>query len=143
MENIAIQNSRPIAVKLALIYFLVDRGVGTISEMFYGPWDMHIYYSIFGVGLVLDFVPLWFVFRRKNWARWFVAIFTLGYCCYDPFLWRRYHQTFSAIQSVWFWLSWFLDIIAVALLFHPSSSRWFRAQKLPPNTALEPTATAP
>jgi len=143
MENIAQHNPRPMAVKVALIFLLLDSGAATISEIVYGPWDLYPFYYIFGFGLVLDYVPLWFVFRRKNWARWFVAIFTLANVCYDPFLWHRDHQTFSAFQSVWFWLSDLLDIVAVVLLFHPSSSRWFRAHKLPPNPGLEPPATAP
>ena len=98
---------------------------------------------LFGFGLVLDYGSLWFVFRRKNWARWFVTIFTLPFVCYDPFLWHREHLTFSVFQSVWFWLSDLLDIIAVVLLFHPTSNRWFRAHKPPPNTAPPPTPTAP
>ena len=70
MDNIAHHNSRPMAVKLALIFLALDAIEATIGGIFYGPWDMRIYYYNFGFGLVLDFVPLWFAFRRKNWARW-------------------------------------------------------------------------
>ena len=80
----------------------------------------------FGSFVVLYIIPLWFFFRGKSWARWFVAILTFAGVCYSPFLWARDHQTFSAVETVWFWLSDLLDIITVIALFHPSSNRWFR-----------------
>jgi len=118
-------------VKIALTYLSLDCGVATVMGIYYGRWDVSFYYYMFGFGLVLDFVPLWFAFRRKNWARWFVVIYTVWNVCDDPIWWNRYHQTYSTLQIVWFGLSDLLYIIAVVLLFHPSSNRWFRGHKLP------------
>jgi hypothetical protein len=125
MDIIEHGTARPTAVKLALIFLVLDAVAANIVGMFYGPWNMSMYYYIFGFGLVLDFVPLWFAFRRKNWARWFVAIYTVFCVCDAPFLWHRYHLTYSTFQTVWFWSSDILDIIAVIMLFYPSSNRWF------------------
>ena len=134
--------TRPMAVKLALILLLLDSAAIAIGGILNGPWDMPIYYYTFGIGLILDFVPLWFAFRRKNWARWLVAIYTLLCVCFDPFLGNRYYQTYSAFQIIWFSLSDILDIVALILLFFPSSNRWFRGQQLPPKS-LQATTGAP
>ncbi len=116
------------AVKIALTYLAFDCGVATVMGIYYGRWDVSFYYYMFGFGLILDFVPLWFAFRRKNWARWFVVIYTGWNVCYSPLLWVRYHQTFSAFYTVWFWLSDLLEFIALIALFHPSSNRWFQTR---------------
>jgi hypothetical protein len=129
-------NTRPLAIKLAVMLLALVAGAATIEENFYSPWGTATSSFIFGFNLVLDFVPLWFVFRRKNWARWFLAIFTFAGIWCAPSLWARSHQTFSAFQSTWFWLSDLLNIIALVLLFLPSSNRWFHGRKLSPGTIL-------
>src|SRR5580700_11920599 len=133
MDTISHSSARPMTVKIALTYLALDCGVATVMGIYYGRWDVSFYYYMFGSGLILDFVPLWFAFRRKNWARWFVVIYTVWNVCDDPMWWNRYHQTYSTFQTVWFGLSDLLDIIAVILLFHPSSNRWFRGHQMPPN----------
>ena len=137
MDITTYSNTRPMSVKLALIWLATEGIVTTVSGIWYGPWGMSSYHYIFGFGLILDFAPLWFVFRRKNWARWFVIIYMVFNVCFDPLLGNRFHLTFSTLQKVWFGLSDILDITAVVLLFLPSSNRWFRDRKLPPELNAE------
>jgi hypothetical protein len=139
MNNTTYSNPRPITVTAAIILLALNSGAATACGILNGPWDLTAYYYIFGFDLILDFVPLWFVFRRKNWARWFVAIFTFAYLCYDPFLWMRDHKTFSAWFSAWFILSDTAEIAALVLLFHPSSNNWFRRPKQPTVIGAEST----
>src|SRR5208282_2086511 len=99
-----------------------------VMSLIYTPWgdlSADIFFVLF---LMLNIPPLWFVFRRKNWARWLVAILTFGDVCYSPFFWVRNHQTFSALYTFWFWSIGLLEVIALIALFYPSSNRWFRAK---------------
>jgi len=128
MDIVAHNGKRPIAVNFALILLAVNTGEAFIMSLIYTQWRNLSADISFGIFLILYVTPVWFVFRRKNWARWFVAILTFGGVCYSPFLWVRDHQTFSAFWTVWFWLSDLSDIIVVIALFCPSSNRWFQAK---------------
>jgi hypothetical protein len=128
MDIIAHNGKRPIVVKFALILLAFNTGDALVMSVIYAQWDNLSADISFGGFLILYVIPLWFVFHRKNWARWFVAVLTFGGVCYSPFLWVRDHQTFSAFYTVWFWLSNLLDVITLILLFHPSSNRWFQAK---------------
>ena len=125
MAIIVQSTKRPIAVKLALLLLVLDAVAGDLGGFFYGPWNRAVYYYMFGVGLVLDFVPLWLAFRRQNWARWFVALYTIFSVCDVPFFWHRHPQTYSVCQALWIISSDIVDLIALVLLFRPSSNRWF------------------
>jgi hypothetical protein len=143
MDNISQSSARPMAVKLALILLAVFTGVAFVMNLIYTQWGNYVADISFGLFLIVYVIPLWFLFRGKNWARWFVAILTFIGVCYSPFLWIQDHQTMPAFWKVWFWLSDLSDIIVMILLFHSSSNRWFRGYQLPSNYSLEPTATAP
>jgi hypothetical protein len=125
MNIIVHSTDRPMAVKLAIILLVLNAVAADVGGVFYGPWNMAVYYYMFGFGLLLDFVPLWFAFRRQNWARWFVALYTVFGVCDEPFFWHRHHQTYSICQALWIASSDIVDIIALVLLFRPSSNRWF------------------
>jgi hypothetical protein len=124
-------DKRPATVKVALILLAIFAGEALAVSLICAQWGNLSSDISFGIFLVLNIIPLWFVFRRKNWARWFVAILTIAGVCYSPFLWVQEQQTFPAFWKVWFWLSVLSDIIVVILLFHPSSNRWFRAKPSP------------
>jgi len=129
MEDKSCKN-RPFPVKLALVFLAVNIGTALVMSVVYAQWGNLSADISFGIFLILYVIPLWFVFCRKNWARWFVAVLTFGGVCYSPFLWVRDHQTFSTLGAIWFWLGDLLDIIVLILLFHSTSNRWFQAKLL-------------
>jgi|SRR5208282_222557 hypothetical protein len=110
MDSIAHKDTRPVTVKFALILLALNTGDALVMSLIYAQWGNLSADISFVLFLILNILPLWFIFRRKNWARWFVAILTSGGVCYSPLLWVRDHQTFSAFYTVWFWLS---DLLAL------------------------------
>jgi hypothetical protein len=141
-ESIAHSSRRPMAVKVALILQALTTGESVVMSAIYAQWSNLFLDISFGLFVIVYALPLWFVFHGKNWARWFVAVVTgFDTVFASSLVWFRYHQTFSTLGAVWFWLSYLLGIIAVIALFHPSSNRWFRGSKLAHNTTLEATAT--
>jgi FtsH-binding integral membrane protein len=141
MDTTAHDNPRPVTVKLALILLALDSGVAFVMDVVNFQLGHYIMFGSWLFEGLLFFVLLWCAFRGKNWARWFVAVWTvLLEVCISPVVWVRYHQTFSTLGAVWFWFGWLLDIIAVLALFHTSSNLWFRGPKMPLNHSPEPTA---
>jgi len=143
MDITAHNNARPMTVKFALILLALEGGVTLVMDVVNFQSS---HYVLFGSWLMLDIlflVLLWCAFRGKNWARWFVAVWTLFEVCFSPLAWVCYLHTSSTLGAVWFWFDWLLDIIALFALFHTSSNLWFRAHKLPPNKSLQATAAGP
>jgi hypothetical protein len=138
MDITAYSSARPMAVKLALIILALDGGVAFVMDVINVQLSHYVLFGSWLIEDILFFVLLWCAFRGKNWARWFVAVWTvLLEVCISLFVWVRDHQTFSTFGAVWFWFGWLLDIIAVIALFHSSSNRWFREHKLPANQSPE------
>jgi hypothetical protein len=83
-------------------------------------------YAGFLVAFVLLFVPLWFAFRRKNWARWvWVVNFVLGIGVSIPSLMQ--HLQLGAVDWIMrFCLRSLVIGLATGALFVPASNRWFR-----------------
>src|SRR5580704_11358801 len=127
-------NTLPTAVKLALIYFVANAIWVFVLNVVCFQWNHYIICGSFLVEDSISFLLLWCAFRAMNWARWFIAILTVFEVCFSPFVWVSYHQIYSFIGAVWFWLSDLLDILAVIALFHSSSNQWFRSHKLSLNT---------
>src|ERR1700728_597329 len=93
----------PISVKLVFIIFALTIGEPLVVSVIYNQWNNLFADISFGLFLILYVVPLWFIFIRKNWARWFVAILTaFNIVCMTPFVWIHFHQTFSSFGVIWF-----------------------------------------
>jgi hypothetical protein len=74
MSNIH-PTSRPLAVKFALALFAANQATILVPDAIRGHWHSLIFYISFGTMLAMLFVPPWFVFRGKNWARWLMVAF--------------------------------------------------------------------
>lgn len=129
MDNNTHRISRPLAVKLALAILVVHLGSLEVLDAVHGKWDSFLFYIKIGMMVAMLFVPLWFVFRGKNWARWLLVGLGIAELCLIfgfvlPRLSSQHALTTSWIVSTCFHNS--IDFIAVAALFLPSSNRWFR-----------------
>ena len=133
MDHTLHRSSRPLAVKLALILLLINLGTAFIQQAIgadwrIADWSNPLVYVKWGSELLMMAIPLWFIYRGKNWARWLlVVVACAGLCISIP----QFIQDFR-VHS----FPWLLDclhrnlISAVALiaLFLPSSSQWFRGR---------------
>jgi hypothetical protein len=123
--------SRPPAVKLALVILLVHIGSLYVLEGIRGNWDSFRFWIKMAMMAAMAFVPLWFVFRGRNWARWLLVGYAVAELClifgFDlPRLSSQHALTTAWIVSTC--LHNAIDDLAAAALFLPSSSRWFLAQ---------------
>jgi hypothetical protein len=135
--------ARPMAVKIAIILLALDCGAAIVMDVVNFQLSHYVTFGGWLIEDILFYVLVWCAFCGKNWARWFVAIWTvLLEICISPFAWVSFHRAYSTFGAVWFWLGWLLDIIAVIALFHPSSNRWFRGHRLPSDAVPEPTPTS-
>ncbi len=129
MNLSAQRGQRPLAVNLAVIILLASFGVSLAPRLARAEWNDLFVCVKYGSELIMLLLPLWFVFRGKNWARWLlVAVAFAGFCFRLPQLIRHFHE-----HSVWWvvtyrWLS-LIDVVALVALFVPSSSRWFRGNR--------------
>jgi len=143
MDNTTYSNARPTAAKVALTLLALDFGVGFVRQIFNFEFNHYVMFGIWLIEDILFFVLLWCAFCGKNWARWFIVIWTFFLeICVSPLVWARYHQTFSMLGALWFWFSYLLDIVALIVLFHSSSNRWFRGNKSRSATLPVPAADA-
>ena len=125
--NTAAKPSHPLAVNIGVILMLVATFTSLTRSALRADWGDRWVWVQFGVQLMILVLPFWFIFRRKNWARWLLLAYALGgYCVAFPLVQHRL-QT----HATW-WLLRFavINLIAVAglvALFLPSASKWFRA----------------
>jgi hypothetical protein len=89
-------------------------------------WALFLLWPFFFVLflLVILSIPLWFLYRRKNWARWYflvlVGLSLAAFCA---------NENVTLISSAIV----LMDVVAVVALFLPASNQWFRARaKAPP-----------
>jgi hypothetical protein len=128
--NVATQpGSRPLAVNLALAIFLCGAGLAIIPPVLYGNWNGPLVYVKFGSEFVMLLVPLWFIFRGRNWARWLLVASAFGGFCVSLPQLTRHLEAHSVSWVVTY--SWRNLIVVVALvaLFLPKSNQWFRRDK--------------
>jgi hypothetical protein len=116
---------RPLAVNLALIMLLVSFSVSLAPRLARAEWSDPFVCIKYGSEIVMLLLPLWFIFRGKNWARWFLAALTFaGFCLALPQLIRQFQE-----HSVWWVVNYRLlnlaQWLALVALFHPSTSEWF------------------
>jgi hypothetical protein len=118
---------RPWQVKLAvgiLAANLLVGTIGTFAEMLtHRARSSHhfVYYFAPGVGFTFVWLLLYFIFRGKNWARWFFfGSIILGYFFSFTHI-RQIHWEFFYYSAI--------DIAALILLFQRASSEWFTKAK--------------
>src|SRR5436190_12976739 len=117
--------SRPLAVNVALIILLVTFGVSLAPRLARADWSDPLVYLKYGSESTMLLLQLWFIFRGKNWARWFlVALTFVGFCLGLPHLIRLFQE-----HPVW-WVAkhrllYQIQWVALLALFHPSANEWF------------------
>jgi hypothetical protein len=125
MDTAIYQRRRPLVVTLGLALFVANQVPNLVLNAIRGNWQSAYFYVIFVALLTVLFVPVWFIFRGKSWARWLLlAIFCVGFCAH--FL--SFSNSRSAHSASWIALDFvksFVDIVALIALFLPSSNRWF------------------
>ena len=119
---------RPTSVNLALIIFLVSFSVSL------GPRLAHAAFTDFSECIacaseLIILIPLWFIFRGKNWARWVLVVLTfVGFA----FRLRQlipqigWHSLGWVVAYRWYIL---VEAGVLVVLFLPSSNRWFRGDR--------------
>ena len=129
MNTSAQRGQRPLAVNLALIILLVSFGVSLTSRLARDEWNDLLVFVKYGSELIMGWLPLWFVFRGKNWARWLLVAFAFaGFCSrLSLLIWLFHeHSVWSVVTYRWHSL---IEAVALVALFVPSSSRWFRGNR--------------
>ena len=129
MNTTTKRGPRPLAVNLAVIILLVSFGVSLAPLLTSAEWREPFVYVKYGSEIVMLLLPLWFIFRGKNWARWLLVAFAFaGFCGRLPQLIGQLHE-----HSVWWIVSYrlysLIEWVALVALFLPSSSRWFRGNR--------------
>ncbi len=123
------RESRPLAVNLALAILLCGAGVAITPPILYGNWNSPLVYVKFGSEFVMLLVPLWFIFRGRNWARWLLVAFAFGgFCISLPQLMRHFEAHSVSWMATYSWRN-LIVVGALVALFLPKSNRWFRRDK--------------
>ena len=120
--------SRPLAVNVALIILLVTFGVSLAPRLARADWSDPLVYLKYGSESTMMLLQLWFIFRGKNWARWFlVALAFAGFCLGLPQLIRQFqeHLVWWVVNYPLLSLASLAQWLALVALFHPSTSEWF------------------
>jgi hypothetical protein len=123
------RGSRPLAVNVALVLLLLSFGESLTPRLVRAEWSNVLVCIKYGSMLAMLFVPLWFIFRGKNWARWLLVAFALaGFCFSLPFRIRLFQDgpvssvVVYCVRNIIIW-------VALGALFLPSSSQWFRGNR--------------
>jgi hypothetical protein len=120
------QSSRPSAVNLAIVLLLVNVGASLVLSALRASWNSPFVSVKFICELLMLAVPIWFIWRGKNWARWLLVAFAFGgFVLSFPSLIEHFQARSGSWIVTYFWRN-LIDVIAVVLLFHPSSGEWFR-----------------
>src|SRR5271169_5472949 len=126
MNPTAHQTSRPLALRIALTLLVATIGTSLVRSALRADWNGPLVLVKFGSELIMLWVPLWFIFRGKNWARWLLVAYTFGgFCVSLPRLIEHLHSHASS----WLLAYGLLNLVVVAALiglFLPSSTQWFR-----------------
>ena len=77
------QQRRPLVVTVGLALFVANQAPNLVLDAIRGNRNSLYFYIIFAVLLAVLFVPVWFILRGHNWARWLLAaIFFVGFCAH-------------------------------------------------------------
>jgi hypothetical protein len=126
MDTTAHRISRPLAVNLAVVLLLVNVGASLVGSALRAVWNSPFVYIKFTCELLMLAFPLWFCWRGRNWARWLLVAFAFGGLCLSFPRLVRHLQAGPASWIVSYCWRNLIDLIALVVLFHPSSNRWFR-----------------
>jgi hypothetical protein len=125
MDTDIYQRRRPLVVTLGLAVFVANQVPNLVADALHGNWHSPYFYIIFVLLLAVVFVPVWFVLRGNNLARWLlVAIFFAGFGAHLlSFINSRSSHSVSAVTLDF--VKSLVDFVALSALFLPSSNRWF------------------
>jgi hypothetical protein len=132
--------ARPLAVTLGVAWLTANFLMAFVSCLVSGfreaspfpppgtniLWALFLLWPFFFVLflLVLLSIPLWFLYRQKNWARWYFLVL-IGFSLAIFFTNAKVTLISAGIVL--------MDVVAIVALFLPSSNRWFHARtKAPP-----------
>ena len=129
MNTTTLRTPRPLAVNLALFVMLMSCGVSLAPSLIRADWSDLFVWIKYGAEFIILFLPLWFIFRGKNWARWLLVAFVYGgFCLSLPQLIQHFEsRSFSWIAS--YCLRNAIVVGALIALFLPISTRWFLRDK--------------
>ena len=130
MNTTTYRQRRPLVVTFGLALFVANQVPDLVLDAIRGNWHSLYFYIIFVVWLAVVFVPVWFVFHGKSWARWLLA--TIVFVGFGAHLFS-FINTHSAHSASWIALSFlksFINFMALVALFLSSSNRWFRSCKI-------------
>lgn len=118
-------SSRPLGVKIALVILLIVIGSSFAPRLAHAKWSNHFLCMEYAFEVGIASFMTWFIFRGKNWARWFlVLVCVAGLCSSVPNVVKHIRQ-----PSLWWILTYgagnLVDVAILVALFHPSSSEWF------------------
>jgi hypothetical protein len=118
----------PTGGQLGAGYFPGERRFGYFPAL-QGHWDSPLAYVKFGSEFILLLLPLWFIFRGRNWARWLQVSFAFGgFCVSLPQLIRHFEAHSVSWIATYCWRN-MIVVGALIALFLPMSSRWFGRSK--------------
>jgi hypothetical protein len=117
---------RPLSVNFAIIVLLVVPGSSLVRFAVRADWGNPLVCIQFACQSAMLWIPLWFIFRGSNWARWIMLTWVLGGLCVG---WPRLAENFR-VASGWsivtyYWRS-LAEVAALVALFFHSSNKWFR-----------------
>ena len=129
MNTTTPQCTRPLSVYLSLSIFLVAFGVSLAPRLARANWNDAFVHLKYGSELVMLLLPLWFIFRGKNWARWFLLVVAImGFCLRMPQTIQQFHER-SIEWMLTYCLCILAEVTALILLFLPLSNSWFRGKR--------------
>ena len=120
------QGSRPLAVNAALLILLLSFGESLTRQLLRAEWSNVLVCIKYGSMLTMLLLPLWFIFRGKNWARWLLVAFALAGFCLSLASRIRLFQDGPGSSVLVYCVRNIIIWVALGALFLPSSSRWFR-----------------
>lgn len=128
MNTTTQRGRRPTSVNLALIIFVVSCVVWIAPRLARAPFT-DLSECIARASELIIFLPLWFIFRGKNWARWVLVVLTfLGFVFRLPQLIRELGEhSLGWVAAHRYYI--LIEAVVMILLFLPSSNRWFRADR--------------
>ena len=122
---------RPPQVKLAAILLVLHLIFGFTKAIVHRPPLNLVAFGVTVGFLGLMVLWIWLIYRGANWARWIFVLWFTWSLFFSP-----WHTHWSLQEgraqpifgAVFFCVQTLLQFGAVALLFLPSSGRWFRSR---------------
>jgi hypothetical protein len=115
-----------LAVQIGLVLLVAIVGTSLGRGALRVEWNAPLTYIKYDIELIMLVIPLWFIFRGRNWARWLLVAYAIGGLCVSL---PRVIRHVDAAATSWLLTYALLNLAAVAALialFLPSSSQWFR-----------------